>query len=508
MSAQAAAFEQAHASLRRLGIPDVLPLLHARGVGISRAVLGGSHSVAVYPPIDSLTPLDPASVLPGLEWGGETSLYVHVAFCETRCTFCHYAVEHYTGRNRDSAAGDGKVARYLAALKRELAAWGERLARSGTAVSSVYVGGGTPLVLDEAALGDLLATIRTEFRLLPGAEVCIEGSPLTITAPGGEDKLRFLRDAGVTRLSFGVQSFDDTVLKFAARGYKKELAVQACSIADRVFENWNIDLIQGLYQGSPAETWSNLVSISEIRPAHITWYHGRFADRPQGQWYNAELKRASFEDELATLLGRMLIWQGMAALGYHQTDGNRFVRTRRYVDPFKRIRTSSSSSLLGVGAASYSHVATSALAAPGYVLRNEPDIRAYVDAALSGSLPVTTGRLVDREELLATSYATGLRNGRVEDAELRLLRTSCTELSRHYDALVEELSAVGVLESYLDDDGNAGLRLSELGRLFEDETLAVFFSPAVRSALQAKASTGRALPLAPSLAGPRTIAAG
>jgi len=495
MRSQEAAFDEACASLRRLGIPAVLPALHAAGISISRAVLGGSHSVAIYPPIDSLTPLDPLGVAEAAEWGRDTSLYVHIAFCETRCTFCHYAVDHYPGRTRDSVPDDGRVARYLAALKRELAFWGARLASSGTAVSSVYIGGGTPLVLDEAALDDLIRVIRDEYDVLPGAEVCIEGSPLTITAPGGQDKLRFLKEQGVTRLSFGVQSFDDTVLKYAARGYKRDLAIHACSIANQVFENWNLDLIQGLYKGSPSETWHNLLLIAGIRPAHLTWYHGRFADRPQGHWYKTERKHASFEDEFATLLGRMLIWQEMATLGYHQTDGNRFVRTRRYTDPFKKIRTSASSHLLGVGAASYSHAGARAPGrhCRGYVFRNEPDIRAYVDAVLAGSIPITTGRVIDQEELLATSYATGLRNGRVEDEDLRSIRAGSPQLARHYDALVGELSAVGALEAYLGDDGKAGLRLSELGRLFEDETLALFFSPAVKSALAGRTPAGREL---------------
>lgn len=495
MRSQETAFDKAYASLRRLGIPAVLPELHAAGISISHAVLGGSHSVAIYPPIDSLMPVDPISVVETAGWGSEASLYVHIAFCETRCTFCHYAVDHYAGRRRGAAQDDGKVSRYLAALKRELAFWGTKLAKSGTAVSSVYVGGGTPLVLGEAALGDLIRAIRDDYEVLSGAEVCIEGSPLTITAPGGEDKLLFLREQGVTRLSFGVQSFDDAVLKYAARGYRQDVAIRACSIASQVFENWNLDLVQGLYKGSPTETWHNLKLIAGILPAHLTWYHGRFADRPQGQWYKMELKHADFEDELATLLGRMLIWQEMATLGYEQIDGNRFVRTRRYVDPFKKIRTSASSHLLGVGAASYSHVGAKEPEkhCRGHVFRNQPDIRAYVDAVLAGNSPIVAGRVIDQEELLATSYATGLRDGRIEDEDLRSIRIERPELSRYYESLVDKLSAVGASEAYVSDDGQTGLRLSGLGRLFEDETLALFFSPAVKNALAERTSAQREL---------------
>jgi coproporphyrinogen III oxidase-like Fe-S oxidoreductase len=481
MKSQIAAFDEAYSSLHRLGLPDALPALHAAGLSISRSTLGGSHSVAVYPPIDSLKPLEPSLVMNEVWLGNEVSLYVHIAFCETRCTFCHYAVEHYDSGQNGHPSNDGRVKRYLSALTRELVFWAAKLAVSNTAVSSVYIGGGTPLILEQNRLQDIINTIRSEYRILPGAEICLEGSPLTITAPSGEDKLRFLKEHGVTRLSFGVQSFDDTVLKFAARGHKRDVPIRAAVIASQVFENWNIDLIQGLYKGSPYETWGNLKVIADVRPAHITWYHARFANRPQGDWQKMEDKRLEFEDESETLLGRMLIWQELAALGYHQIDGNRFARECRYTDPFKKIRTTASNDLLGVGAAAYSHIGAKAATenCRGYVFRNESDIRSYENCVLGTNIPIATGRKMDDEELLAASYATGLRNGRIEDKTLLEIRKNNPCLSSHYDELVKQLIDVGVLER----NPKIGLRLSELGRLFEDEALTLFFSPAVQSQL-------------------------
>ncbi|WP_250532346.1 radical SAM protein [Caballeronia sp. ATUFL_F1_KS39] len=482
------AFSAARATLRRFGIPDVLPALHAAGLQISRSVLGGSHSLAIYPPIDALTPVEPAAVLNAIRFGRDASLYVHVPFCETRCTFCHYTVRHYPGKARASKSDNEAVTRYLYALERELALWGERLARSGTALSSIYIGGGTPLILEQAALRDLISAIRACYDILPGAEVCIEGSPLTITAPDGLDKLRFLTEHGFTRLSFGVQSFDDDVLKYGGRGYKRDVPMRAARIANDTFDNWNLDLIQGLYKGSPEETWRNLKVIAELRPAHLTWYHGRFSDRPQRDWYQSEDRRDDFEDEHATLLGRILIWQGMAALGYHRCDGNRFVRARHYADPFKRIRTSASRDLIGVGVASYSHVGASPEKhdCHGYVFRNATQLRAYAERLSSGVLPIATGRLIDDAERLAMSYATGLRNGRVEDAALRAIAASMPHQSALYREQADRLSALGILEPDGGRNGASGLRLTELGRLFEDETLALFFSPAVRQALAAR----------------------
>ena len=341
------------------------------------------------------------------------------------------------------------------------------------------------MILDENTLGDLLSTIDSAFDVVPGAEICIEGSPLTITAPDGEDKLRFLKAGGVTRLSFGVQSFDDAVLKYAARGYRRDVAIRATQLASAVFDNWNLDLIQGLYKGSPFETWQNLRVVAEIRPPHLTWYHGRFANRPQGDWYQSQARYAAFEDEQETLLGRMLIWQEMAAIGYHQTDGNRFVRDQRHVDPFKQIRTSASSNLLGLGTSAYSHVGGRAGSGTfGYLFRNDPDIRSYIDHMSATGLPIVSGRVIDDKEMLATSYVTGLRNGRIEILELADIRRREPVLSAHYDRLVRSLRDLDVLDQIGNQQGETRLRLTGLGRLFEDETLALFFSPSVKSALE------------------------
>ncbi|MEG3164347.1 radical SAM protein [Sphingomonas sp. PB2P19] len=501
MTKWAAAFERASAGLDRLGLPARLPQLHATGLRISRQVLGGSHSVAVYPPIDSLVPVDPATVIDAIDPGRETSLYLHIPFCETRCTFCHYAVQHYPGKGLARAHDDTAVTLYLAALHQEIAMWGAWLARAGTRVSSIYIGGGTPLILEQRALGELLTAIGDAFDVVPGAELCIEGSPLSITAPDGEDTLRFLRARGVTRLSFGVQSFDDAVLKHAARGYKRDVAIRAAEIAAAVFANWNLDLIQGLYRGSPFETWENLKVIGELRPPHLTWYHGRFADRPQRDWYKSDAKHGGFEDEQATLLGRMLIWQQMAALGYQQTDGNRFVRERQHVDPFKTIRTTASRNLIGLGSSAYSRVGGARSGDGfGYLFRNDSAIPAYVDRVSAGVMPITTGRRIDDAEMLATSYATGLRHGRIEDDALAGIRTREPALTQTYHRLTRSLVEVGVLAAQDDDLGQTVLRLTDLGRLFEDETLALFFSPAVRDALAqrtaAEGQNARAGPIA------------
>jgi oxygen-independent coproporphyrinogen III oxidase len=116
---------------------------------------------------------------------------------------------------------------------------------------------------------------------------------------------------------------------------------------------------------------------------------------------------------------------------------------------------------------------------------------------LNGDEPIAVARCIDDTELLAASYATGLRGGRVEGPGVRAIRSRLPELATHYDHLADRLQGVRVLESFVDTGGWEGLRLTELGRLFEDETLALFFSPPVQAALR---SRGRAAPREPVLA--------
>ncbi|MSR85173.1 radical SAM protein [Candidatus Uhrbacteria bacterium] len=476
MRAKEEALSRASHALSQLGLPHRLHEFNAYGLRIKRSLFGGSHSVVTYPPLDSLLPMTQVAFVPPLRFGNRVNLYVHIAFCETQCTFCHYAVKHYRGASHSSTSKVDFVERYLEALRREMEVWGALLRESGSVVASIYIGGGTPLVLEQARLEQLLADLRREFTVAENAEICFEGSPLTIVANDGAEKLRWLAQAGITRFSFGIQSFDDLVLKYAARGYKSDIAFRACEIVAKIFQNWNLDLIQGLYQGSIDEVWKNLEALQTIRPPHITWYHGRFGDRPQGEWLKLAALRAGFEQERDTLFGRMLIWQQLGEMGYDQIDGNRFISDRRFIDPFKQIRTSVSHDLLGLGASAYSHSAD-------WFVRNTLDVGEYIDRVMSGRLPFTRRRELSSEEKLAASYVIDLRTERWENAQSDQIYGVHPTILEHYENLVRESLGLGLLEE-IPLDGGRGLRLSLLGRLLEDEVLSLFYSPSVQQSLR------------------------
>jgi len=160
------------------------------------------------------------------------ALYVHLPWCMKKCPYCDF--------NSHERQDDLPFARYISALVRDLEAmlpsvWGRRL-------HSVFIGGGTPSLFPAAQIDALLSGIRARLPLEPGAEITLEANPGTAEAT----RFRGYRDAGVNRLSLGVQSFDDSMLKALGRIHCADEARRAIAMAMEIFGNVNIDLMYGL----------------------------------------------------------------------------------------------------------------------------------------------------------------------------------------------------------------------------------------------------------------------
>ena len=167
------------------------------------------------------------------------ALYVHLPWCVKKCPYCDFN-SHEMGRNAQGALGDLPFAEYVAALIRDLEAilpsvWGRRL-------SSIFMGGGTPSLFPAEQIDVLLSSIRARLPLEPDAEITMEANPGASEA----GRFRGYRDAGVNRLSVGVQSFDDAMLKALGRIHSADEARRAIVMALDTFGNINIDLMYGL----------------------------------------------------------------------------------------------------------------------------------------------------------------------------------------------------------------------------------------------------------------------
>ncbi len=188
------------------------------------------------------------------------SLYVHLPWCLKKCPYCDFNSHELTSPELPEQ-------RYLDALVADLEAalalvWGRT-------VHSIFIGGGTPSLFSPRAIDRLLADIRARLRLAPDCEVTLEANPGTFE----RDRFRAFRSAGVTRLSVGVQSFNDTHLLALGRVHDRAQALAAVEEAAQSFDTFNLDLMYALPGQSLADLRQDMATALALQSPHISIYH-------------------------------------------------------------------------------------------------------------------------------------------------------------------------------------------------------------------------------------------
>lgn len=184
------------------------------------------------------------------------SLYVHVPFCTSKCAYCDFA--SWAGRDDGESAWLGRIVKELELRGRQ--ASGE--------ISSVFLGGGTPSALSTESLERLCLAIGGNFTLSEGAEWSMEANPISLTAK----KLECVRQAGVNRISLGVQSFDPDLLALMGRTHDSKQAELALDLLSKSGLRWSADLIFALPGQSLGQFLSSLDRLLSWDPSHVSFY--------------------------------------------------------------------------------------------------------------------------------------------------------------------------------------------------------------------------------------------
>jgi oxygen-independent coproporphyrinogen-3 oxidase len=297
------------------------------------------------------------------------SLYVHLPWCLRKCPYCDF-----NSHERTAAPGgrqlDAQVeARYLDALRADLEAalpliWGRQ-------VHSVFIGGGTPSLFSPEGIGRLLADARALLPMLPGAEVTLEANPGTFE----RERFRAFRAVGVTRLSIGVQSFDDAALAALGRVHDRAQAIAAAEEAREAFDTFNLDLMYALPGQDLAKAAQDLRTALALQPTHLSVYH--LTIEPNTRFANAPPAGLPDDDLSAEMLDQITALTGEAGLQRYEVSA--------YARPGHRCRHNLNywqfGDYLGIGAGAHSK-----LSFPHRVVRQvrwrEP--AAYMDKALAG----------------------------------------------------------------------------------------------------------------------------
>ncbi len=293
------------------------------------------------------------------------ALYVHLPWCLKKCPYCDFNSHENDGH----ALPEAQQRRYLDALVADLEAalplvWGRP-------VVSVFIGGGTPSLFPPEAIARLVSDIRARLPLIPDAEVTMEANPGTFE----RERFRAYRAAGVTRLSIGIQSFNDRLLKALGRVHDRAQALAAAEEAAASFETFNLDLMYALPGQTLAEQAEDLATALALQPPHLSVYHltiepnTRFAIDPPS---------VPDDDQAAEMLDQISAMTGAAGLQRYEVSA--------YAKPGHRCAHNlnywSFGDYLGIGAGAHGK-----LSFPHRVLRQvkwrEP--ARYMDEALRGT---------------------------------------------------------------------------------------------------------------------------
>jgi oxygen-independent coproporphyrinogen-3 oxidase len=309
----------------------------------------GSVFVSNYPPFSAWTrdrrelaeqTLDKLPA-PGTDFG----LYLHIPFCRKRCKFCYFRV--YTDKNA------GEIGTYLDALAREVETVAKRPAIAGRHPKFVYFGGGTPSYIGVEQLKALVGRLQKAIPWTDTQEITFECEPGTLT----RSKLEAIREIGVTRLSLGIENFNDEILQENGRAHvSKEIYRCMPWIEALDFDQLNIDLIAGMV-GESWDTWKVTVEKTlELEPDSVTIYQ---MELPFNTRYSKTIIDGSFSAPLADWHTKR-VWhdyafQELAKNGYEISSAYTMVKSAgsRFV---YRDSVWHGSDLLGTGVASFSHI--------------------------------------------------------------------------------------------------------------------------------------------------------
>lgn len=411
-----------------------------------------------YPPFNVLTPAE----VPGVFSPAPLHLYVHLPFCAGKCGYCYFKSFPDTSPER--------IAAYLAALEAEITHYGRLPQTRARTVRSLYLGGGTPTLLSTHQLERLISVIRRSFHLAPDAELCCEGNPNDTSLD--DDKLACLRELGLTRLSLGVQTFDDELLHRNGRqGSVATFERVYARVRAAGIPVVNLDIMSGLI-GESWENWRAVIGrLLHLAPENIAFYKLEI-------YYNTRLFRELRASGAASLASDSeesdMIRYAYDRLqdegGYQVANCFNLVSDRRH-EHVHRKGIWEGEDMLGLGLTAHSCF-------NGSLYQNTWVFDDYLRDCRDGKLPIRRAHRLSAAEFLATAMVYGVKSLRM--SRRRFVERFGFDMRALYADTLDRLARRGLLE--LTDDY---LLVPRPYYVFADDICREFFLPQHRSMMLA-----------------------
>jgi oxygen-independent coproporphyrinogen-3 oxidase len=421
----------------------------------------GNYFVSNYPPFSQWTPEAVGEALAALEQSPRVDdplgLYIHIPFCRKRCKFCYFKV--YTDKNAS------EIEVYLDALIQENELYSRSPAFQGRQLRFAYFGGGTPSYISEKQLHYLVDGLNRHVSWENAEEVTFECEPGTLQ----KSKLEALKEIGVTRLSLGIEHFDDEILAANGRAHLSPEIYRAYAWAREVdFPQINIDLISGM-MGESEDKWRDTVRRAiELEPDSVTIYQMELP-------YNTVISQDILKQGVASPIAGWETkrrWLNYAfdqfqEHGYEIASATTLSTTRK---PCRFIYTDAlwhGGDMIGLGVSSFSHFG-------GVNFQNAHNFEEYVRILGTGKLPLLRAVSLSPKQLLIREMILQLKNGSLDTTYF--LSKFGVDVWQEFLPVYQRLSDEELL-----DRNNGTLKLTRRGLLEVEHFLVDFFEPELRT---------------------------
>jgi len=422
----------------------------------------GSVFVSNYPPYsfwkEDLLPMAHAALNAAPHAEATLGLYLHIPFCRKRCKFCYFRV--YTDKNST------EIQTYLNALAQEIELYNAMPAVQDRPLKFVYFGGGTPSYISAKHLLSLVARLKAAIPWDGAEEITFECEPGTLS----QEKLHTIRDIGVTRLSLGIENFDDRILEENGRAHHSQ-EIYRCLPWIRAldFEQLNIDLIAGMV-GETWDTWKASVQKTiEIEPDSVTIYQMELP-------YNTVYSRGILEgtshlavaDWATKRAWHAYAFEQLAGAGYEISSAYTMVKKDKSCRFVYRDAVWHGTDMLGTGVASFSHMS-------GVHFQNTANWNDYLAKLAAGTLPVQRAFNTTKQERLTREMILQLKLGMINTDYFN--RKYNANIITEFGATYAKLQKQGMLNVNTD-----GVTLTASGLLRVDQLLSHFYDQKYRNA--------------------------
>ncbi|QWR77252.1 radical SAM family heme chaperone HemW [Candidatus Magnetomonas plexicatena] len=353
----------------------------------------------------------------------DTYIYIHIPFCLKKCRYCDFYSIPYSLKLEQI---------YIKALIKEILLRRAEISQ----IRTLYFGGGTPTVISNESFSAIMKVLYDNFKFRPDVEITVEANPATIQSD--YDNLKYLKQLGVNRISLGVQSFSDDLLKSLGRLHSSDDAREAICRVSEIYPNFSLDLMYAI-PGQSIETWQDTVNEAlSYNPAHISAYE-LTPEEHTPLWTDIKIGNTHLVDEDTTIEMYDFLTSTLKQARYdHYEISNYAHRDRQCQHNLNYWRQGF---YTGFGTAAHSHVS-----ADGLTKRysNAANINTYAAAINNGTLPIVEPLIVTENEAEKERIFLGLRTScgvhfdNIPKAAAELLNAGLIEINCNLITLTEK----------------------------------------------------------------------